>query len=170
MSDTPSIDNSDPNIVQINASDGPVREELNPDRSMWKFWSLVGLFAGFLSFVIFFVYPNQEGMISSTQLQIGALKNFSAAYAETLPIQDVDINNQGRSMFIAFVMLAHVLFANLHLGGSWIAAVSKSLFLKTRSPRLDRIAKSLTLFNVILFSFGATFAIGSCMSFTESAL
>jgi len=39
-------------------------------------------------------------------------------------------------------MLAHVLFANLHLGGSWIAAVSESFFLKTGSRRVDRIAKS----------------------------
>lgn len=132
---------------------------------MWKIWSLVGLFAAFLTFVTLFVYPNQEGMISSTQLQMGALKNASSAYAETLPIQDVDINNQGRSIFIAFVMLAHVLFANLHLGGSWIAAVSESIYIKTHVRRLDRIAKSLTLFNVILFSFGATFAIAGVLFF-----
>ncbi|MEN6609459.1 MAG: cytochrome ubiquinol oxidase subunit I [Methanoregulaceae archaeon] len=143
----------------------PVPENPHPDTSMWMFWSLIGLFAAFLAFVAFFVYPNQEGLISSTQLQIGALKNVSAAYAETLPIQDVGINNQGRSMFIAFVMLAHVLFANLHLGGSWIAAVSESFHIKTGSHRFDRIAKSLTLFNVILFSFGATFAIAGVLFF-----
>lgn len=143
----------------------PVPENPEPDRSMWKFWSLLGLFAAFISFVVFFVYPNQEGAVSSTQLQIAALQNVSSAFTETLPIQDVGINNQGRSMFIAFVMLAHVLFANLHLGGSWIAAASESFYIKTGLKRLDRIAKSLTLFNVILFSFGATFAIAGVLFF-----
>jgi hypothetical protein len=113
-----------------------------PEHGVWKIWALIGLFFGFLAFVVFFVYPSQEGMISSTQLQLGALKNVSAAYTDTLPIQDVGINNQGRSMFIAFVMLSHVLFANLHLGGSWIAAVSESFFIRTGFNRLDRIAKS----------------------------
>jgi cytochrome bd ubiquinol oxidase subunit I len=136
-----------------------------PERGVWKIWALIGLFVGFLIFVVFYVYPNQEGMISSTQLQWGALLNVSAVYTETLPLQEVGINNQGRSMFIAFVMLSHVLFANLHLGGSWIAAVSESLYLRSGFHRLDRIAKSLTLFNVILFSFGATFAIAGVLFF-----
>jgi len=148
------------------AESGAVPEETaGAGGSLVKFWALVGLFAAFLVFVIFFVYPNQEGMVSSTDLQIAALKNVSSAYAETLPIQDVGIGSQGRSMFIAFVMLAHVLFANLHLGGSWIAAASESFFLRTGLRRLDRIAKSLTLFNVILFSFGATFAIAGVLFF-----
>jgi cytochrome d ubiquinol oxidase subunit I len=165
MNDLTPEDNPGPDTAQPTVSDEPVPESPETDGSMWKFWSLIGLFAAFLAFVIFFVYPNQEGMISSTELQIGALKNVSAAYAETLPIQDVGINEQGRSMFIAFVMLSHVLFANLHLGGSWIAAVSESFYLKTGMRRLDRIAKTLTLFNVILFSFGATFAIAGVLFF-----
>jgi len=143
----------------------PGTETPEPDSSMWKFWSLIGLFAVFLAYVAFFVYPNQEGMISSTQLQIGALINASPSFAETLPIQDVGINDQGRSIFIAFVMLTHVLFASLQLGGSWIAAASESFAIRTGLRRLDRIAKSLTLFNVILFSFGATFAIAGVLFF-----
>jgi cytochrome d ubiquinol oxidase subunit I len=165
MEETPPEKAMDPDTDQPQLTGEPGTENPAPETGMWKFWSLIGLFAAFLAFVIFFVYPNQEGMISSTELQIGALKNVSAAYAETLPIQDVGINSQGRSMFIAFVMLSHVLFANLHLGGSWIAAVSESLFLKTGLRRLDRIARSLTLFNVILFSFGATFAIAGVLFF-----
>jgi hypothetical protein len=131
MNEPPPTDN--PVTAQPIASEKPEPETPDPGRSMWKIWSLVGLFAAFLAFVIFFVYPNQEGMISSTQLQIGALQNVSAAYAETLPIPDVGINNQGRSMFIAFVMLAHVLFAHLHLGdrGDCILADFKS----HRTPR-----------------------------------
>lgn len=151
---------SPPKIPQGSAPENP-----DTDRSMWKFWSLLGLFAAFIAFVVFFVYPNQEGMVSSTQLQMAALVNVSSNFTETLPIQDVGINDQGRSMFIAFVMLAHVLFANLHLGGSWIAAASESFYIKTGLRRLDRIAKSLTLFNVILFSFGATFAIAGVLFF-----
>ena len=143
----------------------PGTETPEPDSSMWKFWSLIGLFAVFLAYVAFFVYPNQEGFISSTQLQIGALINASSSFAETLPIQDVGINDQGRSIFIAFVMLTHVLFASLQLGGSWIAAASESFSLRTGLGRLDRIAKSLTLFNLILFSFGATFAIAGVVFF-----
>ena len=116
MNEVPSDNNPASDTEKQELSDAQVINDDNTGKSMWKFWSIVGLFVAFLAFVIFFVYPNQEGMISSTELQIGALKNVSAAYAESLPIQDVGINNQGRSMFIAFVMLSHVLFANLHLG------------------------------------------------------
>jgi len=165
MDETPPAETLDLDLDKTETPGEPVPENPEPDRSMWKFWSLLGLFAAFIAFVVFFVYPNQEGMVSSTQLQIGALQNVSSAFTETLPIQDVGINNQGRSMFIAFVMLAHVLFANLHLGGSWIAAASESFYIKTGLKRLDRIAKSLTLFNVILFSFGATFAIAGVLFF-----
>ena len=136
-----------------------------PDRGLWKIGALIGLFVAFLVFVAFFVYPSQMGTLSSTELQIGALRNASPDYAETLPLQEVDINNQGRSMFIAFVMLTHILFANLMLGGSWIAVVSESFFLRAGLKRLDRIARSLTLFNVILFSFGATFAMAGVLFF-----
>ena len=165
MEETPPEEAIDLDTDQPEAPGEAALAYSEPDSPMWKFWSLIGLFAAFIAFVVFFVYPNQEGMVSSTQLQMGALLNVSSAFAETLPIQDVGINDQGRSMFIAFVMLAHVLFANLHLGGSWIAAASESFYIKTGLRRLDRIAKSLTLFNVILFSFGATFAIAGVLFF-----
>jgi len=154
-----------PDITLPQPPDDRAPEGGDNGKSMWMLWSLVGLFVAFIVFVVFFVYPNQEGMISSTQLQIDALKNVSAAYAETLPIQEVGSGNQARSMFIAFVMLAHVLFANLQLGGSWIASISESFYLKTGLRRFDQVAKSLTLFNVILFSFGATFAIAGVLFF-----
>ena len=170
MAETFSGENIEPGAGELEEPGTSAPDEISAENgdsnsSMWKFWSLVGIFAAFLAFVIFFVYPNQEGMLSSTLLQIDALSNVSAAYTEVLPIQDVGINSQGRSIFIAFVMLSHVLFANLHLGGSWIAAVSESFFIKTGFRRLDRIAKSLTLFNVILFSFGATFAVAGVLFF-----
>jgi cytochrome d ubiquinol oxidase subunit I len=55
-------------------------------------------------------------------------------------------------------MLAHMLFANLQLGGSWVAAGTESLFLVRKKARYDRMARSIALFNLILFSAGATFA------------
>ena len=165
MNETLPEDNADIDNLPSSLTGEPLSEDPESGRSLWKVWSLVVLFAAFLAFVIFFVYPNQEGFLSSTFLQHGALLNVSSSYNETLPIQDVGISNQGRSMFIAFVMLTHVLFASIQLGGSWIAAVSESFYIKTGVLRLDRIAKSLTLFNVILFSFGATFAIAGVLFF-----
>ena len=109
-------ENADLDSNQLLSIEEPVSEDLESGRSLWKVWSLVVLFFAFLAFVIFFVYPNQEGILSSTSLQHSALLNVSSAYNETLPIQDVGINNQGRSMFIAFVMLTHVLFASIQLG------------------------------------------------------
>ena len=129
------------------------------------FWVLVVILIVFFGFITFVVYPGQEGSISSTELSSGQLNQTSSNYNETLPIQTVNINNQGRSMFIAFVMLTHVLFANLHLGGSWVAVGSESIFLKNKKERFNRIAKSMTLFNVILFSFGATFAVAGVLFF-----
>ncbi|MBU7024605.1 MAG: cytochrome ubiquinol oxidase subunit I, partial [Theionarchaea archaeon] len=118
----------------------------------------------FFAFVTFFVYPRQEGALSSTQIEQDALAKVNPAYEETLPIQEVG-GSQGRSIFIAFVMLSHVLFANLHLGGSWIAVITESFYLKNKKKRFDLLAKSVTLFNVILFSLGATFAIAGVLFF-----
>ena len=119
----------------------------------------------FLIVLTFFIVPQQGGLISSTQLNANALGQVPAQYNETLPIQEVDISSSGRSIFIAFVMLSHVLFANLHLGGAWVAAGTESIYLKTKKPRFKRLARSITLFNVILFSAGATFAIGGVLFF-----
>ena len=132
---------------------------------MRRFWILVIALFIFFIFIWFFVYPEQQGTISSTELSSGQLNSTNQVYNETLPIQDVGINNQGRSMFIAFVMLTHVIFANLHLGGSWISVGSESVYLWKKRNRFDRIAKSMTLFNVILFSLGATFAIAGVLFF-----
>ena len=55
-------------------------------------------------------------------------------------------------------MNTHTLFANLHLGGAWIIVATLAIFYSTKRKSYERIAKSLTLLNVILFSAGATFA------------
>jgi cytochrome bd-type quinol oxidase subunit 1 len=132
---------------------------------MKRFWILVIFFLIFFAFVALFVYPEQKGMISSTELLSSQINQTNPVYNETLPIQTVGINNQGRSMFIALIMLTHVIFANLHLGGSWFAVGSETIFLIRKRNRFNRIAQSMTLFNVILFSFGATFAIAGVLFF-----
>ena len=132
---------------------------------MKRFWAIVLALAVFFAVVIFFVYPNQGGPLSSTQLEAAQINQTNPSFNESLPIQQVDINGQGRSMFIAFVMLTHVVFANLHLGGSWVAVGSESMFLRRKKDRFERISKSMTLFNVILFSFGSTFAIAGVLFF-----
>lgn len=100
-------------------------DEMNIEEgSMKRFWSLLVLLILFFAFVTFFVYPRQEGALSSTQIEQDALAKVDSSYEETLPVQEVG-GSQGRSIFIAFAMLSHVLFANLHLGGSWIAVITE---------------------------------------------
>jgi cytochrome d ubiquinol oxidase subunit I len=130
---------------------------------MKKVYAVIAALVIFLIILLMFIIPQQGGLVSSTSQQAAQLAQ--ADYNETLPIQLVDLGASGRSIFIAFVMLSHVLFANLHLGGAWVAAGTESAFLKSRKQRYNRLAKSITLFNVILFSAGATFAIAGVLFF-----
>jgi cytochrome bd-type quinol oxidase subunit 1 len=130
---------------------------------MKKIQAIITALGIFLIILIVFIIPQQGGLVSSTSQQASALSQ--AGYNETLPVQEVGLGASGRSIFIAFVMLTHVLFANLHLGGAWVAAGTESAFLRSRKPRYNRLARSITLFNVILFSAGATFAIAGMLFF-----
>lgn len=137
---------------------------------MKKFWLLIILFILFLAFVAFFVNPQQDGRISSTEIRQQDLQKADPTFEEKLPIQEVGAmsgsgSSQARSIFIAVVMLTHVLFANLHLGGSLVAVVTASIYLRNKEKRYDLLSKSITLFNVILFSLGATFAIAGVLFF-----
>ncbi len=132
---------------------------------MIKISTLVLALAVFLVIITLYIVPQQGGLTSSTHLQAEGLQGAKDVYQEQIPIQEVDLGSQGRSIFIALVMLTHVLFANLHLGGSWVAVLTESLYLKSRKPRFNRLARSITLFNVILFSAGATFAVGGVLFF-----
>jgi cytochrome bd ubiquinol oxidase subunit I len=127
---------------------------------MIKITVLVMALAAFLALLVLYIAPQQGALQSSTELNAKELLGAEGIYQETLPIQEVDIGSQGRSIFIAVVMLGHILYANLHLGGAWIVIITEFLYLrsKERRQRVKRLAKSLTLFNVILFSVGATFA------------
>jgi len=131
---------------------------------------ILGLMIALIVFLVvlaFVIVPQQGGLIPSTTLRSGELQKADAVYNETLPIQDVPLGAQGRSIIIAVVMLTHVMFANLHLGGAWVAAITESVSLRPRSAdrRYDRTARSITLFNVILFSAGATFAVAGMLFF-----
>src|SRR5512139_4179568 len=130
---------------------------------MKRIAAILAALAVFFIVLTFFIVPQQGGNVSSTSLQKDALS--AADYNETLPIQETGLGSSGRSIFIAVVMLTHILFANLHLGGAWIAAGTESVYLKNGKDRFKRLARSLTLFNVILFSAGATFAIAGVLFF-----
>lgn len=123
------------------------------------------ILAGFILFLAIFVVPSQGGLQSSTEIRASDLEAADPQYESELPLQEVGPGNQARSIFIAVVMLSHVLFANLHLGGSWVAVITESLGIKTKKSRFTLLGKSITLFNVILFSFGATFAIAGMLFF-----
>lgn len=130
---------------------------------MKKVHGIIAALALFLIILTAFIIPQQGGLISSTSQQSDALNQ--SEYNETLPIQLVDLGASGRSIFIAVVMLSHVLFANLHLGGAWVAAGTETAYLRSMKSRYNRLARSITLFNVILFSAGATFAVAGMLFF-----
>ena len=132
---------------------------------MKKIAAIIAALAVFLVLLTFVIIPQQQGNVSSTSLNAAALNNANTTYDETLPIQEVDLGGSGRSILIAVVMLSHILFANLHLGGAWIAAGTESVFLRNGKERFKRLARSLALFNVILFSAGATLAMAGLLFF-----
>jgi len=132
---------------------------------MKKIVFIVLLLAAFMGILTFFIVPSQGGLISSTEQQADALTQVDPQYEESLPIQTTGMGSSGRSIIIALVMLTHVLFANLHLGGSWVAVITESSFLKTKNEDSRRLSRSITLFNVMLFSAGATFAVAGVVLF-----
>jgi len=124
-------------------------------RSIKAIWLALAI-GIFLVVLLSYIIPHQGGTIPSSVIRFDLIQN--ASFQELLPIQTVDLGASGRSLFIALTMNTHVLFANLHLGGAWIAVFTLIFFLRTRQKRFERLARSVTLFNVILFSAGATFA------------
>jgi cytochrome d ubiquinol oxidase subunit I len=135
---------------------------------MIKLTVLIAALAVFFLVLVLYVVPNQGGLISSTELQQSDLQSAAPWLEEKVPIQEVDIGlngRQGRSMFIAIAMLGHIVLANMQLGGAWIIPITELLWLKSRKNRFRRLARSQTLFNVIFFSIGATFAMGGMLFF-----
>lgn len=119
----------------------------------------------YLIFLSVVIVPLQGGAIPSTTVLEKGLSESTAHYATSgIPVQDVDIGNMGRSAVIAFTMLIHIVFANLHVGGAWVIAVTALLYFRYRRMRYKNLARSLTLFTLILFSAGSTFAAGGMMA------
>lgn len=129
---------------------------------------VVGILVAFALFLIVlygYIIPLQGGFISSTAIRSDDLLGADPRFEEQMPIQEVDLGASGRSIFIAFVMLTHILFANLHVGGAWVLLSLIVLYLLSRKERYSHLGKSVALFNVILFSAGATFAAAGVLFF-----
>ena len=129
---------------------------------------IVGILAALVIFIIVlygYIIPLQGGFISSTVIRADDLLGADPRFEEHIPIQEVDLGASGRSIFIAFVMLTHILFANLHLGGAWVLLSLVVLYLASNKERYGHLGRSLALFNVILFSAGATFAAAGVLFF-----
>ena len=129
---------------------------------------IIGILAALAIFIIVlygYIIPLQGGFISSTAIRADDLLGADPQFEAQIPIQEVDLGASGRSIFIAFVMLTHILFANLHLGGAWVLLSLVVLDLASRKERYARLGMSLALFNVILFSAGATFAAAGVLFF-----
>ncbi|NLZ30155.1 MAG: hypothetical protein GX885_05360 [Methanomicrobiales archaeon] len=117
----------------------------------------------YLIFLSVVIVPLQGGTISSTAILAGNLSESTANYTTTdLPIQTV--GDVSRSAVIAFTMLIHIVFANLHIGGAWIIVATALLYFRYQRMRYKNLARSLTLFSLILFSAGSTFAAGGMMA------
>ncbi|CAN5131689.1 hypothetical protein BH24ACT16_BH24ACT16_03690 [soil metagenome] len=65
----------------------------------------------------------------------------------------------GTRAFTGLTMLVHMFFAELFVGFAIAAPVLQAWGARTGSPRMDRLAHSMTRFNVLTFSTGATFAV-----------
>ncbi|MEJ2252681.1 MAG: cytochrome ubiquinol oxidase subunit I, partial [Candidatus Lokiarchaeota archaeon] len=118
--------------------------------------------AVYILILTFVFVPLQGGFISSTQI-MPPTDNLSSQYKTNIPLQF--LGTYGVSIAIAFVMLSHVLLANLQLGGSWVAVSSETIFHRNGADRFNRLSKSITLFNVMLFSLGTTFATAGVLFF-----
>ena len=129
---------------------------------------VVGILVAFALFLIVlygYIIPLQGGFVSSTAIRSDDLLGADPRFEEQMPIQEVDLGASGRSIFIAFVMLTHILFANLHVGGAWVLLSLIILYLLSRKERYSHLGRSVALFNVILFSAGATFAAAGVLFF-----
>src|ERR671917_391611 len=65
----------------------------------------------------------------------------------------------GNRFFTGLVMIIHMFFAQLFVGFAIASPVLQAWAARTGSPRMDRLAHSMTRFNVLTFSTGATFAV-----------
>jgi cytochrome bd-type quinol oxidase subunit 1 len=127
-----------------------------------KVSALVIALAIFCVILTFIVVPFQGGSILPQSLVSQAT---STSTVETLPI--ISLSGQTTSILIATVMLGHVMLANLGLGGSWVLAIAELSYARSHRDKYGRLSRSLAQFNVVLFSTGATFAVGGLAIMTS---
>ena len=123
-----------------------------------KLLIIILVLAVYLVILSLIFVPLQGGLISSTELNPPTGQQDTSEIGSTL-------GAYVSSVLIAFFMLSHTLLANLQLGGSWIAVATESFYLKNNKARFKRIARSVTLLNVMLFSLGTTFATAGVVFF-----
>jgi len=143
----------------------PAPGEYDPHGDIKKIVGILAALAIFIIILYAYIIPLQGGFVSSTSIRSEDLLGADPRFEEQLPIQEVDLGASGRSIFIAFVMLTHILFANLHLGGAWILLSLIILYFISSKERYGHLGRSMALFNVILFSAGATFAAAGVLFF-----
>jgi cytochrome bd-type quinol oxidase subunit 1 len=134
---------------------------------MIKLTTLVLLLAAFFLVLVFYIAPNQGEFIPSTSINTSNLNEVAPQLEEEIPIQEVDVARQGRSILFAITLFGHIQLANLIMGGSWVLLATELLFRRTRKERYSVLGKSMSLFSVILFSVGGTFG-GAALLYTFS--
>jgi cytochrome bd ubiquinol oxidase subunit I len=76
-----------------------------------------------------------------------------------LDLPPIDFPFVGTRGLTGGIMLIHIFFATLFVGFAMASPVLEWWGARTGKPRLERLARSLTRFNVLTFSVGATFAV-----------
>ncbi len=150
--------------MTLNAISGSTMRNFFKALNAKKLLIIVLAFSIYIIIMALVIVPLQGGLISTNDLIFYSNKTPEQYQMNYLPIQEIT-GSYGRSIFIAFAMLTHVLIANLNLGGAWYAVTSESLNIRTGQARFKRLARSITLFNVIVFSSGATLAAGALVLF-----
>ncbi|MDN5696502.1 MAG: hypothetical protein L0G70_00850, partial [Rubrobacter sp.] len=90
-------------------------------------------------------------MLSAISPSLGLLAQIDLAENFSFP--------GGPRTFTGLTMLVHIFFAELFVGFAIASPVLQAWGARTGSPRMDRLAHSMTRFNVLTFSTGATFAV-----------
>lgn len=90
-------------------------------------------------------------MLSAISPSLGFLAQIDLGEAFSFP--------GGPRAFTGLTMLVHIFFAELFVGFAIASPVLQAWGARTGSPRMDRLAHSMTRFNILTFSTGATFAV-----------
>ncbi|MEJ2293748.1 MAG: hypothetical protein P8Y23_03180 [Candidatus Lokiarchaeota archaeon] len=130
--------------MQENIKELSTKKKLLNKINQKKLLIIILAFAVYLIILTFIIVPLQGGLISSTDI-VPYSDTLPSQYESDLPLQEL-FGIYGRSIAIAFVMLSHVLYANLHLGGSWVAVTSETMYIKNGTSRFNRLSRSITLF------------------------